>query len=223
MRKSKIRLVRIDRCRLAGSLPENHEIAGFSLVEMLASMAITLIILAVAVATFSGALSTREAENSRTDALTSAQAAINIMTREIANSGYGIQTNGVIVEDCTPQRLHIRANISNNDYTTDDPGEDITFFYDTQSQSVLRFDANTGITSGVINRVSQVEFGYFDYNGTTTNPDNAPYTVPSANTGRVRIKLWVELADVQGQRTGQRVQYSSDVTLRNSPYMLSQY
>ena len=66
------------------------------MVELTASLAITLIILAVAVMTFSGALSTRERENSRVDALTSAQAAINIMTREIANSGYGITTNGIV-------------------------------------------------------------------------------------------------------------------------------
>jgi type II secretory pathway pseudopilin PulG len=200
---------------------ENRGIAGFSMVELIASMAITLIILAVAVMTFSGALTTRERENSKVDALTSAQAAINIMTREIANSGYGITTNGIIVSDSTAQRLHIRENISNDDYTTDDAGEDITFFFDTASQSVLRYDANTGVTSGVINRVSEVRFGYYDYTETTTN--TIPNTVPTAATGRIQIELWVILADIQGQPTNQRVQFTSDVTLRNSPFMLGQY
>lgn len=191
------------------------------MVELVASMAITLIILAVAIMTFSSALTTRERENSRVDALTSAQAAINIMSREIANSGFGIQTNGIIVADSSTQRLHIRANISNNDLTTDDVGEDLTFFYDPVSKSVLRYDANTGVTSGVINRISHVEFGYFDYTDTTTN--TVPLASPSATTGRVRIKLWVELPDIQGQPTGQIVPFTSDVTLRNSVYMLGQY
>lgn len=201
----------------------DRRIAGFSLIELIASMAISLIILGVAVATFSSALKTRERENSRVDALTSAQAAINILSREIANSGYGIQTNGIVLgaDDSNQQRLHVRANISNNDYITDDPGEDITFFFDENSQSVLRYDAVTGITSGVINRVSRVEFGYFDYLGSTTNTEAFPE--PSANTGRVQIKLWVYLPDINGQPTNQVVQFTSDVTLRNSPYMLKQY
>jgi Tfp pilus assembly protein PilW len=228
MRSRYLKLTRRYFQKVKKFLTENPEIAGFSMVELVASMAITLIILAVAVMTFSGALSTRERENSRVDALTSAQAAINIMTREIANSGYGIQTNGICaggtgncLADSNDQRLHIRANISNNDYTTDDAGEDITFFYDETSQSVLRYDANTGITSGVINRVSQVEFGYFDYTDTTTNTN--PLSAPSAATGRIRIRLWVILPDIKGQPTNQRVQFTSDVTLRNSPYMLGQY
>ncbi len=215
------KLIREYYGKLKRFLEGNEEIAGFSMVELVASMAISLLILAVAVVTFSSALSTRERENSRVDALTSAQAAINIMSREIANSGYGIQSNGIIVADSTDQVLHIRANISNNDLTTDDAGEDITFFYDTESKSVLRYDANTRTTSGVINRISHVEFGYFDYTETTTNTD--PLPVPSANTGRIRIRLWVELPDINGQPNGQIVQFTSDVTLRNSNYMLGQY
>jgi type II secretory pathway pseudopilin PulG len=222
------KIMRIYSAKMRGFLARTSKIAGFSMVELVASMAITLIILAVAIATFSSALQTRERENSRVDALTSAQAAINIMTREIANSGYGIKTNGICgggtidcAADSGARKLHIRANISNNDVLTDDEGEDITFFYDEPSKSVLRYDANTHITSGVINRVSKVEFGYFDYFGSTTNTD--PNTTPTANTGRVRINLWVYLPDVDGQPTDQIVQYTSDVTLRNSPYMLSQY
>jgi len=227
MRSKNKKLIREYIQKVRRFFAENREIAGFSMVELVASMAITLIILAVAVMTFSSALHTRERENSRVDALTSAQAALNIMTREIANSGYGIQSNGICsgppscVVDSNQERLHIRANISNNDYTTDDAGEDITFFYDEASKSVLRYDANTGVTSGVINRVSRVEFGYFNYTETTTNTD--PLPVPSATTGRVRIKLWVELPDINGQPTGQVVQFTSDVTLRNSTYMLGQY
>jgi Tfp pilus assembly protein PilW len=209
-------------------LSKNPEIAGFSMVELVASMAITLIILAVAIATFSSALQTRERENSRVDALTSAQAAINILSREIANSGYGIKSNGIVLNDPVTnsndsglQRLHIRGNINNFDEETDDPGEDITFFYDSGSESVLRYDANTHTTSGVINRVSKVEFKYYDFVGSTIN--DTPYDDPSASTGRVRIQLWVYLPDIEGQPTDQVVQFTSEVTLRNSPYMLKQY
>jgi type II secretory pathway pseudopilin PulG len=204
-------------CRPDGSA------AGFSLVELLVSMIITLIILGVAVATFSGALGTRDRESSKTDALTSAQAALNIMSREIGNSGYGLTSNGLVLADCTDKRLHFRANTVNtgNSIATDAPGEDVTFFWDnTIAGSVVRYDAyNGGTTSGVINRVSDVDFVYYNYaTDGTFSPGPA-----AANTGRVTITLTVILADVRGQPTGQTVKIRSDVTLRNSPYMLGQY
>ena len=58
------------------------------MVELIISMVITLIILGVAVTVFSTALGRRAREASRADAITSAEAALNIMSREIGNSGY---------------------------------------------------------------------------------------------------------------------------------------
>jgi prepilin-type N-terminal cleavage/methylation domain-containing protein len=195
------------------------ERGGFTLIELLISMGITLIILGVAVATFSSALGSRERESSKTDAITSAQAALNILTREVGNSGYGLKTNGIVVADSTAKRLHFRANTVNNDSATDDAGEDVTFYYDSASQSVVRYDANLGTTSGIINRVSDVDFFYQNYadDGTVTTGAAA------SNTARITIRLKVILADVRGQPSGQIVIVSSDVTLRNSPYMLGQY
>jgi UDP-N-acetylglucosamine 2-epimerase len=62
-------------------------------------MVITLLILGVAVMTFSNALGSRSREMSTTDAITSARAALNIMSREIGNSGYGLTTNGLVLTD----------------------------------------------------------------------------------------------------------------------------
>lgn len=190
------------------------------MIELLVAMLITLIIMGLAVASFSTALNTRAMESSRTDALTSAQAAINILSREISNSGYGLTTNGIVIDDSNEKILHIRANTANNDKLTSSPGEDITFFYDADSQSVVRYDAASDLTSGIINRISDVTFKYFDYSGSTMN---GPNSFPTEDTGRVRITLTVLLPDVQGQPADQKVTFTSDVTLRNSPYMLSQY
>ena len=201
-------------------IPNHKEaIDGFSLIELIVSMALTLVILGVAVATFSSALGTRERESSKTDAITSAEAAINIMSREIGNSGFGLTTNGVVLADSTDKRLHFRTNTDNNNFTTTGPGEDVTFYYDAASQSVVRYDANTGITSGIINRVSDVDFFYRNYASNGTSSLGAA----ALNTARITIILQVILFDVRGQPTNQRVQVTSDVTLRNSPYMLGQY
>lgn len=200
--------------------------AGFSLIELVFSMSLTLIILGVAVAAFSGALSSRERESSKTDAITSAQAALNIMTREIGNAGYGLKDyNGLVLGDCSGKRLRFRANTVNNDGLTTSPGEDVSFYYDTASQSVVRHERYTagGVVtdrvSGIINQVSDVDFVYYNYQPGGTSAAGAASTA----TGRVNIKLTVRLADVRGQPTNQTVTVSSDITLRNSPYMLGQY
>lgn len=201
---------------------------GFSIIELLFSMILTLIILGVAVGAFSGALGSRERESSKTDAITSAQAALNIMTREIGNAGFGLENeNGLVYADCTDKRLRFRANTDNRNNETAEPGEDVSFYYDVDSQSVVRHERYTagGVVtdrvSGIINRVSDVDFTYYNY-----NPDGSvdpPSTAPADNTGLVNITLTVILADVRGQPTGQTVTVTSDITLRNSPYMLGQY
>lgn len=192
---------------------------GFSLIELILCMTLTLIILGVAVTVFSSALGTRARESSKTDAITSAQAALNVMSREIGNSGYGLTDNG-LVTDSTANRLHFRANIVNSNTTTGDPGEDVVFYLDGSSgnQSVVRYDNNTGETSGIINRISFVSFAYQNYVNVGTVPVG-----PGPTTGKVTITLTVNLEDVRGQPTGQTVTVTSDVTLRNSPYMLGQY
>jgi Tfp pilus assembly protein PilW len=192
---------------------------GFSLIELIVAMAITMMILGIAVTIFSRVLGTRARETSRTDAITSAQAALNIMSREIGNSGYGLSDNGVVT-DSTANLLHIRSNIVNSNSTTTDPGEDIVFYLDGTGgdQSVVRHDNNTGETSGIINRISSVSFTYQNFVNTGTPPSG-----PGPATGKVTITLTVMLENVQGQMSGQTVTVTSDVTLRNSEYMRGQY
>ncbi len=212
---------------------------GFSLIELIISMLITLVILGIAVTTFSNALGSRERESSSTDAITSTQAALNIMSREIRNSGYGLKTNGIVFVDSDDKSLRIRANIVNDDSETNDAGEDLTFYLDEDTKSVVRYDAyNGGTTSGIINkdnssrcsgttceRVSDVDFVYYDYtfNYVTNTVVVTESFTPSANTGRINITLKVTLADVRGQPANRSVKVSSDITLRNSPFMLGQY
>jgi len=152
--------------------------SGFSLIELLISMVLTMIILGVAILTYSSGMKSREEENSRTDALTSAQAALNVMSREISNSGFGLTSNGIVVADSNIDRVRFRANISADDLLTNDEAEDITYFYDADTQSILRYDPQVG-TSAVVNRISRVEFRYLDRDA---SGNLVEVNVPSANT-----------------------------------------
>jgi len=195
---------------------------GFSLIELMVAMATTLLLMGVATSLFAGALGTRSRESRKTDALTSARAALNAISREISNSGYGLMNNGIVVEDSNAQKIHFRANLSNEDYETDSIGEDVTYFFDPVTKSIVRYDPNTTPTTSVIvNRISNVTFSYFDYTPANSNPTTS--TTPTVNTGRVRITVTVELDPTLGQPGNQSITFRSDVTLRNSTYMLNQY
>jgi prepilin-type N-terminal cleavage/methylation domain-containing protein len=200
--------------------------AGFSLIELVIAMTIMLIALGLVSMLFAKSMNTRTRESSRTDALTAAQAALNVISREIANSGYGIAGNGIVVADSTNQQLHFQSNIQNNNTVFTDPGENLTYYFDQTTQSILRHDANgggvnTSQTSTIVNRISSLAFEYFDYVG--TNPPVGPNPTPTVNTSRIRVTVSVLLEQVQGQGNPQSVVLVSDVALRNSDYMLRQY
>lgn len=207
--------------------------AGFSILELIVAMTIILIVLGLVMTLFARSLSTRQRESSRTDALTAAQAALNVISREIANSGYGLKLdddgiadNGLVDADSDADTIHFRANTTNDNILLTDPGEDVTYYYEPGTQSILRYDKNgdgIGIpqTSIVINRISSLAFQYFDYSG--SNPVPTVNTTPSPQTGRVRVTVTVKLEQIIGQTNPQDVTLVSDVTLRNSEYMLQQY
>jgi len=212
--------------------------AGFSLIELTVAMVIMLILLGVVASLLARSMGVRSRESQRTDALTSAHAALNVLSREIANSGFGITasdgsrlaSNGIIAADSNASRIHVRSNITNvgpmsggtSVLSTNEPGEDITYFFDNATDSIVRYDPNDSPrTSVVVNRISNVTFQYFDYSG--INSGGTEVTTPTNNTGRVRITVTVQLDPVFGQPNPSNVTFSSDVTLRNSNYMLNQY
>lgn len=202
---------------------------GFSILELLVAMTITLVLMSIVAVLMSRAFGVKSRESSRTDALTSAQAALNVMSREIANSGFGLATNldtvhdnGIVLADSSATKLRCRSNFINTNTTTSDVGEDIMYYFDSSAQSIVRHDpAQNPSTTYLVNRISSVSFQYYDYTGSNSTPTIS--TTPTANTGRVKITVTVNMDAVQGQPGLQTVTLTSDVTLRNSDYMMSQY
>jgi len=68
---------------------------GFSLFELLIAMTITLVLLGLSSALLASSFRFRTRENQRTEALADSQRGLNLITREIANSGYGLTDNGI--------------------------------------------------------------------------------------------------------------------------------
>jgi prepilin-type N-terminal cleavage/methylation domain-containing protein len=203
---------------------------GLSLLELMISMTLILILMAAAMNLYASSFRTRQRESNRTDALTSARSALDSISREIANSGYGLESsdklphNGIVWSDSNSKRIHFRANIFNNEnpLAIDDEGEDVAYYYEPSTRSILRFDRySSPQVSTIVNRISDVTFEYFDNAG--TNSTATQVSVPTKDTSRVRISVEVTLENVTGQPANQKVTLRTEVALRNSRYMLNQY
>lgn len=211
------------------------------MVELLLSMTLILILMGIATTLLGRSIGVRARESRKSDALTSAQAAIGVMSREISNAGFGVfqnassrtAGNGLILADSNGRRVHLRTNINNYGdrslpvgstvLSTNQPGEDVTYFFDSVTSSIVRYDPNANPrTSVVVNRISDVLFEYVDYT-TGNSVGTAPASTPTVATGLIRITVTVALEPVYGQPSNQSVTFTSEVSLRNSNYMLSQY
>lgn len=199
--------------------------AGFSIIELMIAMAVTLIVMAAATTLLSSSLRSRVRENQKSDALADAQRALNIMSRDIANSGFGLDTNGIVIADSGQTSIRVRANILNvQSMATDGQDEDVTYTLQ-NNNAIVRYDpASNPTTVSLASRINGLQLSYYDYSYdaagalVTSGPNNAP----TANTGRVRITVRVTL-DAVGTQPATQVQLTSDVTLRNAPFMLGRY
>ncbi|HEV2915621.1 MAG TPA: prepilin-type N-terminal cleavage/methylation domain-containing protein [Pyrinomonadaceae bacterium] len=188
--------------------------AGFSLLEMLIAMTITLLMMTAASSLLTSSVGTRARENKRSDALADAQRAVTIMSREIANSGFGLTDNGIVTTDATASKIRIRANVNNTNLTISDQDEDVTYIYQAAPvASIVRFDKATGTTTVLANNISAFNIIYQDASSVVVAP---------ALAERITIDVTVEVGAPAGQPP-QRVRLMSDVALRNAPEVLQRY
>jgi len=179
--------------------------AGFSLMELLVSLTITLVVMSIAVTMLARTLNVRTRENEHVDELGDVQRALNIMSREIANAGFNLTNNGIVAADSNGQAIRIRANLNKFDTSGvfsaaakrgigdpaalpgEDAGEDVTYFVNVADNTnyLARWDA-LAISQGTVlaNRVDTVDFNYFDRKVTyTQDPPNCQITNPLNDAG----------------------------------------
>jgi len=222
------------------SLNNKNTSGGFSLLELLIAMVITMALMTAASTLLANALRIRSRENQKSDALADTQRALNIMSREIANAGFNMTGNGIVAADSSLNEIRVRANLNRYDYdplvTNDsrdnvqDAGEDITYFINTADNTMYlaRHDKfGTGSTV-LANRIDGMNIHYFDQKVTYTappggsditgasatevNPVNAKYIV-------IAVSVTLDAIGTPNQ-PGYQPPYSvllcSDVALRNS-------
>ena len=214
---------------------------GFSLLELLIAMAITIALMTAAATLLANALRVRSRENQKSDALADTQRAINIMSREIANAGFNMIGNGIVPAESGRNRIRIRSNLNKFDFDpsvdadsrkfVQSAGEDLTYFINEADKTMylVRHDKfGTGSTV-LANRIDGLNIYYFDKKVTYTAPPgekditniSGGIEVAPENAKYVVIAVAVTLDEVGAKGSpGYQPPYSvllcSDVTLRNA-------
>jgi Tfp pilus assembly protein PilW len=156
---------------------------GFSLLELIIAMTITIVITGMASTLLAGAMNIRSRGNEEVDALADVQRALNIMSREIGNAGFNLVDNGIVAADSVTDAngnstIRIRSNL--NKFTTsastaarngigtsgEDAGEDIKYFVHPAANTTLlaRYDAYSvpgGDSTVLANRLDSMHIHYF--------------------------------------------------------------
>jgi type II secretory pathway pseudopilin PulG len=145
--------------------------AGFSLLELVVAMGITILLMGLASALLAGSFSMRARENQKTEALADAQRGLNLMTREIANSGYGLTDNGLVAADSGLTSIRVRANLNatsgeTTSNSTTDRDEDIKYLLwsdpDNVNSFIVRVDVNSSAQEMILaNRVDSMKLRYY--------------------------------------------------------------
>ena len=220
-----------------------HSEAGFTIAELMIAMTVTLVMIGLTSAMLAGSFSIRTRENQRTEALADTQRGLNLMTREIANSGYALTDNGIVAEDSGLNSIRVRANLnaSSGETTSNsatDRDEDVKYFLYTDSNNsyVVRLDVNTSAQQMILaNRVDGLNFHYYadrvTYASGTCDIDlNSVRDQYGNPVGEVALKagakyvvmtICVTLPAVSspgapGYQPPSRVQLTSDIALRNA-------
>lgn len=224
------------------SLRTQKSSGGFSLLELLIAMAITITLMTAATTLLANALRMRSRENQKSDALADTQRALNIMSREIADSGFNLNTNGIVPGDSGLNAIRIRSNLNKYDYSASEPardgigvpgedsGEDISYFTNLADNTkyLARHDQYGSGSSVLANRIDSMSLHYFDQKVTyTASPGAADISnvsaaeVAPAQAKYVVIAIAVTLDQVgipgsPGYQPRYSVLLCSDVALRNA-------
>jgi prepilin-type N-terminal cleavage/methylation domain-containing protein len=217
--------------------------AGFSLIELLVAMTITLVVMSIATTLVARSFKIRARENRQSDALADSQRALNLMTREISNAGFRMKTNGIVWQDSNNDNsIRLLANLNKYTGETDngvtEPGEDVKFFLADNTQYLVRYDKNRPDTDPLqktvlANRVNSLHVFYFNQKVNYTTGDcNTPVTVTTTGVSKlsganiaqakyVVLALCVSLpAEGQpgspGYQPATQTLLVSDVSLRNA-------
>ena len=175
------------------------------------------------------------------ESIANAQHALNYISRDLANAGFGLRKNGIVNADSDASSIRIRANLdgfSGTNGATNLAGadEDVEYFLhktDTDPNStkgeLMRYDVNLQQSRLLVSKVDDFEIYYFnqkvDYTldptgGIIVTTPGVTEVADQTSATYVVITLMFTLDEVgqvgaPGYQPASQVQIATDVALRN--------
>lgn len=165
---------------------------GFSLIELIIALTITIIILTISFTLLVESLRQKFREDAVVSALADGNQALNALSNDLINAGMGIKGNGILAANSGKNFIRIRSNLNafmkqTSSNTVTDTNEDIAYLVvpSENGQGVLvKMDVNTGTVNVIASKIDNsdidndgagdgVSFTYLDVNGNQVSADSA--------------------------------------------------
>jgi len=162
--------------------------SGFTLIELMVSIAIGLVVLASVATTFTSQTRAYSAQEQINQMEQNLRGALDIMTREIKMAGYrpnGGTVTGVV--SYTSTSLTIQADIDGNGTLlasgsgSDTANEQIVYVYDSVNKKITR-QVGSGTAATLAENISTFTFTYYQSSGATL-------ATSASNIRRIKIAL----------------------------------
>jgi type IV pilus assembly protein PilW len=198
----------MDNARASSS----SKIAGFTLIELIVSMALSLAVLAAIAGTFTVQTRQNSAEEQLAQMQQSVRGALDLMIREIQMAGYkpaGGSFNGI--ETSTATTLRIKLDLDSSGVASDGATDDISYSYDSATGLLTRTLNNGGSSATLADNITAFSFSYLNASGAATNTNTAVRRVTVNITART-ARPDPSYATNNGYRT---YQLTADITPPN--------
>jgi type IV pilus assembly protein PilW len=180
---------------------------GFTLIELMASVLISGIILAGLYCVFHSQQVAFSAQEQVAEMNQNIRAALDLMSREIRLAGYkksGSTFNGIATATATS--IQVLADL-NQDGITSGTDENITYSYDASTKQICR----NGVGVPIADNITSLSFSYTLANGSVTSAPASP-----ADIRKVTIAITARTSNPdQGTGVYRTITLTSDITPRN--------
>lgn len=154
------------------SMRRIRDAGGFTLIEMMVSMAISLVILAAIAKTFTVQTRQNSAEEQLGQMQQNVRGALDLMVREIQMAKYDPMGTafpaGIYGVTHSSSQLEIKSDIVDGNGTIDTSSgsvEDIIYAYDSVNLRITRKLGSGGTAETLADNITAFSFGYYDANG----------------------------------------------------------
>jgi Tfp pilus assembly protein PilW len=176
---------------------ERRAEAGFSLLELMIALGVTILITGLAATLVASSFNIRSREDRKSDAVYDVRRTLNAMTRDMANAGYGLDpaagypVNGIVAADSNNTQIRLLSNAdrynggaSPNSPTSQDEDVIYQFVNDVANgqRYIVRYDVNSAIagTSVLANRIDSFVLRYYG--------DKVTYTVANCDIDPASVR-----------------------------------